>query len=121
MKKAQVQKRLKAAFILVFSHFSSNGYSRIHRPVRFGLFNGQSVQQPLQLSAAYAHCRTRLHGPFESPSFESPVIKPKSIVIPAQYFQLVPLPIAENKPLFGKRIYLKHGAHKSRQTVNGFP
>jgi hypothetical protein len=45
---------MKAAYSLAFITIYSNRDSGMHRPMRLLLFNAQSVQQPLQLSAADA-------------------------------------------------------------------
>jgi len=85
------------------------------------LINSQSVQQPLQLSAAYGQCRSGLYGPFEAPPLQPPVVKPKSIVIPPENFQLVSLSITKNEPLVREWIQFKYGTYESGQAIDRFP
>ena len=47
-------------------------------------------------------------------------MEPKSIVIPSQYFEFVPLPVTENEPLIRKRIELESHADKGGKTIEEF-
>ena len=82
------------------------------------LFDRQTVEQPLELAPVDPECLPAMMRPLESASFEPAIMKPETIMIPAQYFELVALPITENEPLIGKRIELETCAYQSSQTVD---
>ena len=88
--------------------------------MRLSLFDCQTVEQPLELAPVDPKCLPAMMRPLESASFEPAIMKPESIVIPAQYFQLIAQPITEDEPLIGKRIELETCAHQSGQAVDRF-
>ena len=88
--------------------------------MRLGLFDAQSLEQPLQLTPGYRPTSIRLRRPSEATFFQSPAIQPKAIVAPAQDFQFVPPPVAEHEPLVPKRVKGEDGAYERRQSIDGF-
>jgi hypothetical protein len=93
----------------------------MHQSMRLLLFNGYSVQQPLQLTPRYRQCGTRLYRPFKSASLEPSIVKPKSIGVPSENFQFIFLTVAKYKPSIRKGIQIKYSCHQSGQSVDGFP
>ena len=120
LENAQAQKRLEAAFLLIILKILSNGNPRLYLTMRLGLIDAQSVEQPLQLTPGYRQTNVGLRRPSEVTFFQSPVIQPKAVVVPAQDFQFVPPPVAEHEPLVRKRIKGEHGAYYRRQSIDGF-
>ena len=88
--------------------------------MRLSLFDRQTVEQPLELAPVDPKRLTAMMRPLESASFEPAIMEPKSIVIPAQYFEFIALPVTEDEPLIGKRIKLESCAHESGQAVDRF-
>ena len=60
----------------------------------FMLFESQTIQQPLQLSARYRHCRLRtgLLWPTELAAIQAPVVEPEAVVVPVEDLELVAPP-----------------------------
>ena len=120
LENAQAQKRLEAAFLLLILRIYSNGDPGLYLTMRLGLFDAQSVEQPLQLTLGYRQTSIGLRRPSEATFFQSPVVQPKAIVVPAQDFQFIPPPVAEHEPLVRKRVKGEDGAYERRQSIDGF-
>ena len=66
--------------------------------MRLFLFEGQSFEEPLELSSVDSEgLRCFVVGPFEASFFESFVVEPESVSIPSQNFDFVPLFVAEDE------------------------
>ena len=76
------------------------------------LFNGQSIEQPLQLPARDRHGLVLRLWPLKAPALEPPVIQPETVVIPAQDLQLVPLAVTEDEPLVRKWVAFEYNGDK---------
>ena len=64
----------------------------------FSLLDRESVKQPTQLMAAHKqYVRASLSWPLERASLKTSVKEPKSVVIPIENLQFVPLPVAEDE------------------------
>ena len=77
------------------------------------LFNGQSIEQPLQLPARYRHGLVPRLWPLKPPALEPAVIQPETVVIPAKNLQLVPLAVTEDEPWVRKWVAFEYNRDKN--------
>ena len=59
------------------------------------LFKRQTVQKPAEFPETYADYISVFARPVEFAPLQTPVMQPEPVVLPLQYFDLVPLAVAE--------------------------
>ena len=84
------------------------------------LFQRQTVKQPPQLTAGddagTVACRGR---PRKAAAFQTSVVEPEAVVLPAQELEFVPLSIAEDEPGAYEQVKFESFLDQGGQTVNG--